>query len=146
MNTKKLLIAFVVVYIVLEVLNYLIHGVILASTYQMDSVKVAFRPEAEMNSNMWIMFLADLVWAYLFVFFFAKGYEGKGIMEGLRFGFYIGLFWGLVSSLSNYVVVPIPFSLALQWFIYGMIETLILGVAAALVYKPKETAAQTAAA
>jgi hypothetical protein len=136
MNTKRLLLTVLVVYILLEVLNFLVHGVILASTYQMEGVKEAFRPEAEMNSMMWIMFVTDIIWAFFFVFFFAKGYEGKGIMEGVRFGIYIGLFWGLVSAYGNYVVIPIPYFLALQWFISTLIVSIILGIAAALVYKP----------
>ena len=145
MNTKKLLVTFIVVYILLEAMGYLIHGVILSSTYEMEEVKAAFRPEAEMNSNMWIVWLTDLVWAFFFVFFFAKGYEGKGIMEGLRFGFYMGLFWSLVSSYQSYAFIPMPYSLAFQWFIFGMITMLILGVVAALVYKPA-TASQPATA
>lgn len=136
MNTKKLLLTVLIVFVLLEVLNFLIHGVLLDSTYKMEEVQAAFRPEAEINSNMWIVLFTDLVWAFFFVFFFAKGYEGKGIMEGLRFGFYIGLFWGLVSSYQTYAFAPIPYSLAFQWFIYSMIVSLILGVVAALVYKP----------
>jgi len=71
MNTKRLLLTALVVYILLEVLNYLVHGVILASTYQMEGIKEAFRPEAEMNSMMWITYLVDIVWAFFFAFFFA---------------------------------------------------------------------------
>jgi hypothetical protein len=144
MNAKKFLVTFIVVYVLLEAMNFIIHGVILASTYQMPNVQAAFRHEAEMNSNMWIVFVTDLVWAFFFVFFFAKGYEGKGIMEGLRFGFYMGLFWALVSSYQTYAFVPMPYSLAFKWFIFGMIEMLILGVVAALIYKP--AAAQIATA
>jgi len=146
MNTKKLLITFIVVYVLLEVMGYLIHGVILASTYKLPEVADAFRSEAEMNSNMWIVWVLDLVWAFFFTFFFAKGYEGKGIMEGLRFGFYMGLFWALVSSYQSYAFVPMPGYLALQWFIFGMIQMLILGVVAALVYKPKGAVGQPATA
>ena len=146
MNTKRLLLTALVVYILLEVLNYLVHGVILASTYRMEGVKEAFRPEAEMNSMMWIMFVTDIIWAFFFAFFFAKGYEGKGIMEGVRFGIYIGLFWGLVSAYGNYVIIPIPYSLALQWFISTLIVSIILGIAAALVYKPASAKVEPAAA
>ena len=146
MNTKRLLLTALVVYILLEVLNYLVHGVILASTYRMEGVKEAFRPEAEMNSMMWIMFVTDIIWAFFFAFFFAKGYEAKGIMEGVRFGIYIGLFWGLVSAYGNYVVIPIPYSLALQWFISTLIVSIILGIAAALVYKPASAKVEPAAA
>jgi len=147
MNTKKLLITFIVVFVLLEVMDYLIHGVILASAYKMEEVKAAFRPEAEMNSNMWMIWVSGLIWSYFFTFFFAKGYEGRGIMEGVRFGFYMGIFWSLASSLQSYAVMPLTFSIALQWFIFGMIEMLILGVVAALLYKPREAiAAQVATA
>jgi hypothetical protein len=146
MNTKRLLLTALVVYILLEVLNFLVHGVILASTYQMEGVKEAFRPEAEMNGMMWIMYVIDIIWAFFFAFFFAKGYEGKGIMEGVRFGLYIGLFWGLVSAYGSYVTIPIPYSLALQWFIYSLIVSIILGIAAVLVYKPASAKTEPAAA
>ncbi len=136
MNTKKLLVTFIVVFVLLSVMGYIIHGVLLASTYDMEEVQAAFRPEAEMSSNMWILPVTDLFWSFFFVFFFAKGYEGKGIMEGLRFGFYMGLFWSLVSSYQSYVFYAIPYSLALKWFIFGMIQMLILGVVASLIYKP----------
>lgn len=136
MNTKRLLLTALVVFIVLEILSYLVHGVILASTYQMEEVQAAFRPEAEMMSKMWILYVTDIIWCFFFAFFFAKGYEGKGIMEGLRFGFYIGLFWSLVSSYQSYTFYLLPYSLAFQWFIYGMIISLLLGIVAALVYKP----------
>jgi hypothetical protein len=145
MNTKKFLITFIVVFVLLMLTGYIIHGAILASNYQMDEVKAAFRPEAEMNSNMWLIWITDLIWAFFFTFFFVKGYEGRGIMEGLRFGFYMGIFRSLVDSMQGYAVTPIPFSLALQWFVLGMIQMLILGLAAALLYKPREVVSAQAA-
>ena len=145
MNTKKFWLTFIVIFILLEVLGFLVHGVLLKSTYQMEEVKAVFRPEAEMMSNMWIIWVTDFVWSFFFVFFFAKGYEGKGIMEGIRFGFYIGLFWGLVWAYQSYAFLPMPYSLAFQWFIYAMITSLILGAVASMVYKPA-TASQTQAA
>ena len=80
MNTKKFVLAFIVVYVLLELTNYLVHGVILASTYNSESVKELFR--SDMMSNMWIIWVTDLIWSFFFVFFFVKGYENKGIMEG----------------------------------------------------------------
>ena len=70
------------------------------------------------------------------MFFFVKGYENKGIMEGIRYGAYMGIFVSLVMSYQNYVVFPIPYWLALQWFVYGFIISVILGVTAASIYRP----------
>jgi len=139
MNVKKFWIAVVVVFVLLEILGYLVHGVILAATYESEGIKEIFRSMEEMNSKMWIMWLTDLIWVYFFVFFFTKGYENKGIMEGVRYGTYMGIFVSLVFSYQNYVMIPIPYSLALQWFIYGFIISVILGVTAALIYRPVAT-------
>jgi hypothetical protein len=134
MNTKKWVITSVVVFIAAQILEFIIHYLILGGTYQATSH--LWRPEAEMNQMMWMMWLTGLIWAFLFVYIFAKGYEGRGIMEGVRFGLLIGLFYSLPMSLGSYVTIPMPFSLALNWFIFGMIEIVVLGVLAALIYKP----------
>jgi len=139
MNVKKFWIAVVVVFVLLEILGYLVHGVILAATYESEGIKEVFRSMEEMDSKMWIMWLTDLIWVYFFVFFFTKGYENKGIMEGVRYGTYMGIFVSLVFSYQNYVMIPIPYSLALQWFIYGFIISVILGVTVGLIYRPVAT-------
>jgi len=84
MNTKKMIIAVIAVFILLEVSNYLVHSVILASTYMEETVTKVFRPMAEMEAMMWSMWIADLVFSFFFVFIFIKGYQNKGIMEGVR--------------------------------------------------------------
>ena len=110
----------------------------LAGAYEATSH--LWRPEAEMNSMMWLMWLTGLIWAFLFVYIFIKGYEGRGIMEGLRFGLLIGVFYSLPMSLGTYAVQPMPFSLAVSWLVFGVIEITILGIVTALIYKPAEAA------
>ncbi len=136
MKNKRFWLTFVVVFIAMEIMGYLIHSVILGSTYAMEDVAKIFRPMEEMNSLMWIMYVVDVVWAFFFVFIFTKGFENKGIMEGIRYGIYIGLFMELIAAYAQYVVYPLPYYLALQWFIYGFIECVILGLITSLLYKP----------
>lgn len=143
MNVKKFWIAFGAIFIVLEITGYLIHGVLLGATYESEGIKEVFRTMEEMDSRMWIMILTDLIWVYFFTFFFVKGYENKGIMEGVRFGLYMGIFVALVISYQNYVVLPIPYSLAFQWFAYGFIQSIILGVVVALIYSPAAVVAES---
>ena len=134
MNTKKWIITSLVVFVAATFMDFIINVLILGGAYEATSH--LWRPEAEMNQMMWIMWLSGLIWAFLFVFIFAKGYEGRGIMEGVRFGLVIGIFFMFSMSLGNYAVMPIPFSLAAYWFVLGVIEIVILGVLAALLYKP----------
>jgi len=46
-------------------------------------------------------------------------------------------------SCGTYAMIAIPCSLALQWFIYALVEYIVAGVALALVFsrKAKETSA-----
>ncbi|MBN2367044.1 MAG: DUF1761 domain-containing protein [Calditrichaeota bacterium] len=134
MNTKRWLITSLVVFVVAQILEFIIHAVILSGIY--ETTAHLWRSESEMNSMMWIMWLSGLIWAFLFVYIFIKGYEGRGIMEGVRFGLIIGLFFSIPMSLGSYAAQPIPFSLAVYWFIFGVIEIVILGVVTALLYKP----------
>jgi hypothetical protein len=65
-------------------------------------------------------------------------------MEGVRYGFYIGMLMSVPMAYGSYGAMPITYSLALQWFIYGLIEYIILGVVVALMYGMKPKAAATA--
>jgi ABC-type multidrug transport system permease subunit len=105
----------------------------------------AFRPEDEMTGYMWVMFVTGAVFSFFFTFIFAKGYEGKGVAEGFRYGIYIGLFYGYVTAFDQFVVYPIPYSLAWIWAITGIVQTIVLGIVAALIYKPKRTPLSVAA-
>lgn len=134
MNIKRFFIASIVVFIAVQITDPIIHGVFLGKAY--EATKSVWR--ADMDSKMWIMILSSLLFSFLFVYIFIKGYEKKGLLEGIRFGILLGLLMNLVGILNQYVVYPVPFSLAIQWFLYGMIQYIIYGIIAALVYKPKK--------
>ena len=133
MNIKKLLVATLVVFITLQILDFVIHGLILMSTY--DSLQTVFRPD--MADKMWIMYVTGLIFSFLFVYIFTKGYEGKGIVEGAKYGLLIGLIVHLVGAYNQYAVYPLPYHLVMKWFVFGTIEVVIAGIVLSLVYKPK---------
>jgi hypothetical protein len=132
MNVKRFIIASIAVYLVFQVLDFIIHGVILADTYK--ALANVWRPD--MMSLMWIFYIAGLLFAFLFVYIFIKGYEGKGILEGVRYGIIIGLLMNVIGMFGQYVMYPLPFTLIILWFISGMIESILGGIAAAAIYKP----------
>jgi len=125
-----------VVFALLVILGMVIHGVLLSSTY--STMEGMVRPEAEMK--MWIIFVVDAVVAFLFTLIFSKGYENKGIAEGVRYGAYIGVMFGISMGYGSYASMPIPYYLALQWFLYSIVEYIICGVALAMVFKTKPAA------
>ena len=131
MNVKKYIIASIAVYIVLMILDFIIHGVILADTYM--TMEGVWR--TDMESFMWIMWVTSLVFSFGFVFIFTKGFEGKGMAEGIRYGLIMGIFVMFIGMFNQYATYPISLSLAIQWFIYGLIELMIAGAVTALIYK-----------
>ncbi len=134
MNVKKFILASIVVFVVYEIVNYLIHSLILAGAYQ--ATASLWRTMEDMNSKMWILWLSDLVKSFVFVYIFTKGIENRGWMEGLRYGFWIGLYVSIGMGFGSYATSPFPFSLALQWFVFGVIQLIICGIVTALIYKP----------
>ena len=137
---RKVWIGFIAVYIVMNVTNMIIHMGLLSSVYASEPVMKIMRPAAD--GKTWIYFLTSAFTSFFFSLIFSKGYEGKGIAEGLRYGLYVGLMMVTPMAYASYAMYPVPYSLAMQWFLYGMVQYLILGVVVALISgsKPKVAA------
>jgi hypothetical protein len=133
MNWKRLILASIAVVLGYVVLDYLLHCLLLRGSY--EAISYLWRPN--MLQKMWAMGAVYLVTAPLFVYIFAKGYEDKGWMEGVRFGLVIGLFMSVPMSLGTYFMIAIPYTLAVKWFAVGMVEWVILGLLVSLIYRPK---------
>jgi uncharacterized membrane protein len=131
---KKILIGALVVFVILEVMDIIVHGVVLGSAYA--TMQNVWRPD--MMQKMWILHIVKIVVAFMFAFIFSKGYEGKGLMEGARYGFYIGLMLSMGYAFGSYASFRIPYQIALQWFIYAVLEYIIAGIGVALVFGKKK--------
>jgi hypothetical protein len=131
MNIKRFIVASIAVFIVIQAIDWLVHGVLLTNWYQ--EIKGLWRPE--MVDLMWVMILGSLFYSFMFVFIFTKGYEARGVVEGARYGLFIGLLVHVSGMLGQYAMYPIPFGLALIWLAYGIIETVIAGMITAVIYR-----------
>jgi hypothetical protein len=136
---KKLWIGFIAVYVGMTLTNFVIHQVMLGGLYRSASMASLMRPMGE--SMLWIHFVTAAIASFFFVLIFSKGYESKGIGEGIRYGFFVGMLTSIPMAYDTYAEMPIPYSLALQWFLYGLIQYIILGIIAAMVYGKKEASA-----
>ena len=133
-SNKTWWIGWIIVFMVMQAFGYLIHEVGLSETYQ--SLASVFRPKAEMDGMMWMMMVGGAVSLLLFCYIFTLGYEGKGVMEGVRYGALIGLFFAIPSSVDHYVIYPLTGELAVIWFVTGIIGFVIAGAVFAAIYKP----------
>jgi hypothetical protein len=127
---KKFWTGFVAVFVAIAVVDTIVNMFLLSSAY--EATANLWRPMAEMK--IWLFYVVYLFIAFFVTLIFSKGYEGKGVVEGIRFGFYVGMLMAVPMAYGTYGSMPIPYSLALQWFIYGLIQYIIVGIVLALIY------------
>ena len=114
MNWKRLSLAAVLVFVALIVTELIIHLVILKGCYEPLQETGIFGSQERMSSYMWVKILIGAIFAYMFVFIFARGHEGRGLIEGVRYGIYITLFFNFVMAYLQFVLYGIPYSLVLD--------------------------------
>jgi len=126
-------ISFIAVFVLFVVLSFLVDGILLAQTY--ESLKALWRPD--MMSLMWVYYVIMFVGAFFFVLVFSRGYEGKGVMEGFRYGLYIGIWMGIGMAYGTYAMIAIPYSLALTWFFTNIVQYVLAGMVTAAIFGKK---------
>jgi hypothetical protein len=131
---KRFWMAFVACYLTGFVINGLVHGVWLDPTYK--ALASIFRPEGEMNSMMWLNFASSAIAVFAFCYIFTKGYEAKGVMEGVRYGGLVALLVAIPGSMMALWVYPVPADLAIKWGVAGVAYWLALGAVVSAIYKP----------
>lgn len=132
MNTKRFVGSWVAAFATVFVFEWLLHGKILAGTYQ--ATASLWRPEAEMQSLFHWLVLGQFLTAGIFSYIFTKGYEARGVGEGVRYGFLIGLLFG-APMIGLYAVAPYPPALIAGWFVGGLVEWMLAGVVVAKIYR-----------
>jgi len=135
MNTGRLLLAILAGFVLIFATDFLIHAVWLDAAYKASAA--LWRPEADMQRRFVLMLAAQLICAVAFTYIWAKtGWRRRTVADGCFYGFWMGLFqqtWVMVL----YVVMPLPKELAVQWFLAGVVQAILLGALAASIYKPQ---------
>jgi hypothetical protein len=135
MNTKRMAWASLAVFVVYFVVDGVVNNVLLSDLYKQTAS--VWRPESEIQGNMWLMWIGTLILAPLFVLIYTKGYEANkpGPGQGVRYGLIVGMLLSAPQCLVWYAVLPIPAVLAFWWFAAGMMESVAAGVAVGLIYR-----------
>ena len=138
MDLKKLALAVLVGYLVLFGLGYVIHTIWLGPTYA--SLPDTWRLMDQMQRKMWIMWVGNLLFAVMFAYVYTRGMENKPWMgQGIRYGILMTLLVAIPTTLSEYVVYRIPYTLAIKWIAAGALQCIVLGVIVAFFCKKEGT-------
>jgi hypothetical protein len=135
MNLKRGMFAALGAFGVIFVADLGIHQVWLGDFYQAHAAW--WRPAAEMQRLMPLMFVSQALLSLLLTAVYAKGYQPDrgGLMQGVRFGLLMGLLLMGPCSLMSYVIYPYPTSLIFSWLAGGLVEIALAGAAIGALYK-----------
>ena len=121
---KKLLLATLGVFLAWSAMDFVIHGLILRSSYA--ATTSLWRPMGEMK--MALMYFTVLISALAFVLIYSLFFSRKGIFTGLAYGLLFGIGTGLPMGYGSYSVMPIPYFMAFTWCFGSMIEAMVGGL------------------
>lgn len=134
MNIGRLFLTVIVGFIYIFGSDFLIHAVWLGADYK--ATAPLWRPEEQMRVRFLAMLAAQLLCSIAFMYIWARtGWRRRSLGDGAVFGIWMGLFQQ-VTTIVLYVVTPMPLALAAKWFVSGLVQATLLGVLAALIYKP----------
>ena len=137
---KKLIVAIVAGFVVQMLGLFLIHSVLLKQDY-MDTAS-NWRPLEAMNSRVWAMLLAVLVYVIGAVLIYVRGVESKPwIGQGVRFGILLAMVAVVYGSLSGWVILPIPHMLVVKWIVFESLLSIVFGLLVAAICQPKPAGA-----
>jgi hypothetical protein len=112
--------------------DFVIHQKLLMDMY--IETKELWRPHETMQEFFPYMLAAQLLFAAIPAYIYTRNHEGKGIMEGVRFGIPLGLLFA-VTMAASYVWLPISATLAGSWGAAGFVQGLGLGIIYSITYK-----------
>jgi len=133
MNLKKAVPTIIVVFIVANILGFLIHAILLRPDY----MPLAQHYRAMGEEKMLFISLAYLSFAIGSVWVYAKGVEAKSWLgQGIRFGIAMWLVLAIPSFLIAYAVQPVPGTLAVKQILFEGVCKILLGIITAALYRP----------
>jgi len=140
MTTKRTLLAILAGFILLAGGRYLIHSVWLAGPYAENAT--LWRTQSSMLHRLWVIHLANLIFAAAAVLIYVRGVEAKPWMgQGIRFGILLALVTAVPQSMVEFFTYPIPGALAVDWIIGEGLLAMLLGVVVAAICRAQAAAA-----
>jgi len=133
---RRVSLAVITVFVAWSLMDFVMHGVILASSYA--STQALWRPMNEMK--LAVMYVAVLIAALCFVLVYVLFFSRRGVSTGLRYGLLFGVGAGASMGYGSYSVMPIPYHMALTWFLGTVIEAAVGGAILGSIVRDKGAA------
>jgi len=128
---KRILLATVAIFVVWEVLDFVIHGLILREAYAASPG--LWRPMADMK--MGLMYIVGAIAAFCFAGVYGWLVRPKSLNAALKFGLLFGVGAGVSMGYGSFAVMPIPYVMAFTWFAGTLVQALMGSLLAGLIIR-----------
>jgi len=119
------------VFVAWAITGAILHGMILNASYA--ATPQLWRPMAEYK--MTLGYVVTLIYAACFVFVYAQWITDKRMQTALLYGLVLGVARGVTMGYGSYAVMPIPYLMALCWFLGAVVDGVIGGAIVALIVR-----------
>jgi hypothetical protein len=137
MNTKRLILSIVAIFIGVFATDYIIHEVWLKADYQ-ASVSL-WRTPPDMQKHFPYLLAGQLIASAMFVLIWANA-----AVVSLPRACAFALCMGLAKQSGTFIAFfsqPLPSTIAVKWVVAGIVQALLMGVILFFTYKPNPVAA-----
>jgi hypothetical protein len=119
------------VFVTWSILGFLLHGMILTSTYA--ATPQLWRPMAEYKMTLGT--IVTIISAICFVIVYAQWITDKRLQTALLYGLVFGIGRGIAMGYGSYAAMPMPYMLALAWFLGAVVDGLAGGLVLGLIVR-----------
>jgi hypothetical protein len=131
---KQFLLGTVAVFVVWEILDYVMHELLLSGAY--EATADLWRADMRMGLLVVVVLIAAAAFVYIYLAFVGD----KSTATALKYGLVYGIGAGISFAYGTYAVMAIPYSMALTWFLGTIVEALAGAYVMALIVKPEAPA------
>lgn len=131
---KRSVLAGVLMFVAWAIMDYLLHGILLKSTYEASSALL--RPLTEMNITL--INVVKFILIACFILIYQRLITAKSLWVAIQFGAIYGRATGAAAGFGTYIHSPIPLSLAWSWFVAGLAKMVVAGAVTGLVFRTAE--------
>ena len=131
MLNRKMIVGTLTVFATLMVFGVIVFGILMQDFYLANQGDLVVRPQGE--ELMGTLAIGELIMSYAFVWIWKHDVKDDTINQGLRFGFFMGLFWS-TAEILNYAFLPMELNVMVVGFILDVLMFMLAGVALSVVW------------
>jgi hypothetical protein len=124
MRVKRFICASAILFLTALAWNTFVHLVL----FKEADASIQSLRRSDVRDTLWLSLVLTAGISCLFVWGYSRFAKNGSSTEGILFGLFFALTAGLLVDLNQYILYPIPATLAFRWFLGGIVEFVLYGI------------------